>query len=152
MKPKNLLILFITLLVVGGIAFLAKSLKRNQLAGSLLAGRKVLGEFPAGDIARLVFHTPHGVLTFAKVSEGSWCSPNRYNYPVRFDKVRDFVRDLVDLEVGQVVRADDKDRTELQLLAPSDGNNQPGQVGALIDIQDAEGKQIAQLLLGADLG
>jgi len=151
MKTKNLLILVMAALVLAALAYMQSIRERRTATGPVQLGEYVLPSLQDTDtlnsVRRVTFMSASSTVTVAK-AEDSWVSPAKYDYPVKFDSVRDFLHGLLDLKVGQVVPSGPSLLPELDLVSP-DSDAARGK-GTLLKLQDGSGNLVASLLLGKE--
>lgn len=143
MKGKQLAIILVLLVVLGGVALYVKS--RNSASWSKTAtasSGKVL-DFPLNDVAQLTIKESGAELNLAK-KDDLWTVKERADYPADFEKISALIRKLWELKPVQDVKAGPSQLARLQLTEPAPGSTN----GALLDLKSAGGKRLAALLLG----
>src|SRR2546429_4455807 len=93
MKGKQIAILLVLLVIIGGVAFFLQ--KRNQSEWTESATRseaKVL-DFPINDVTRVVIHAPNGQVQLAKKND-VWVVEEKANYPANFERVSGLIRSI----------------------------------------------------------
>lgn len=146
MKGKNLLILVLLAVALAALAVLT-SRKEKELAPDLL-GRYVLPNLPVNDIEKIVVYSEQSTVTVTRV-DNVWLSPDKFNYPVDFGKVRECLLKLAELRIGQMVQVDNDERSELKIISPlgelpSDSHG----IGTLVELRGKGDKKLASLLVG----
>jgi hypothetical protein len=127
-----------------------KNRARRPAAG---VGEPVLTTLQKPDVLNAVealsLVTADSTVRVAKVG-GVWVAPDRHNHPVKFEDVRQFIRTLADLKVGQSIPGGEKELASLNLRAPSAGTGAAPAEGAgtLVTVSDKNGKALASLILG----
>jgi hypothetical protein len=145
MKGRNLVLLAVVFAILAGLALLTSKRKQQPLPDQI--GRPVFPDLAVNDIARIAVQSAQGRTAVARSKE-VWVVPERYNYPADFARVKEWLMKLADLKVGQVVRADDRQRAELKLLPPAKAAG--GTNAATVVELFAEGdRKLASLLVGA---
>jgi len=140
--------LLAVLAVVSGLAYRTSHRRSAGTAPSSMVGKSLLPDLPVNDVEKLVFRDSSGVTTISRTEQG-WVAPDRFSYPIKFDKVRDFLRKLSDLKIGQVVRADKKDMANMGLVQPNGpSTNSTAGTGILVTLEGGNGKPLASLLMG----
>jgi len=154
MKAKHLIVLVSLAAVLGGLAYLTSSKKSRLRAGAEAMGKHVFPQLQdsaaVNQVEHLAFETMGRTVNVARV-DNVWVAPGKYNYPVDFEKVRDFVRKLTDLKVGQVVAPGQKQMEDLNLISPAEAESgKGGQTGTLVKLMDGKGKLLAELVVGKE--
>lgn len=148
MKPRNLAVLLVALAIVAGLAWWTTTSRSRSTAPSSAAGQPLLPGLPVNDVRKIVFRGTDDAIVAAKVGD-LWVAPGKYNYPVKFDRVRNFLRTVADLKIGQIVAAAGKDRERMKLIPPSGaGTGKVDKAGILVSFENGEGHAVASLLLG----
>ncbi len=146
MKGKQLAILLVLVLVVGGLSvFLLKGSLSSWSNSSGTAGQKVL-KVPANsvnDVATFDIKTKDGDLTLAK-KDGIWTVQQRADYPANFEKVGELLLKFWDLKSVQEEKVGPSQMPRLELVEPG----KDGKTGTLVDFKDKDGKRITALLVG----
>ena len=152
MKAKNLVLLIVVAVVLGGLAYLKSRPPSAPGAGTSAAGQLVL---PALDkpenlnrIAEIVVAGPGSTARVSCV-KGKWVAADKFGYPVRFDAVSRFLVTLSGLKVGQQVGGGAALLGDLGLLPPGKAAaTNATAAGTLITMRDEKGGTVAELLLG----
>lgn len=140
MKGKNLAIL-VTAAVV--LVFAAVHTSRNtDREPPRNTGKLMFPGLPINDISKIVISNGDSSLTLSK-SEGKWACPDKYDFPVKFDRIIDTVRKIADLKIGQVLNVDKKQCAAIGLTPPGTASN-----GTLLEMYDADDTKLVSLLLG----
>lgn len=152
MKGKNLIVLVVIAVVLCGLAYLSSVKKRRGGETMTLIGKPVLAALQdtekLNSIVRLVFQSADSVISVARVAD-VWVAPDKFDYPVDFDKVRDFLRKLSELKIGQMAASDRQQLERLELVSPRDAAaGQTNGVGTLVKLQDSAGELVASILIG----
>ncbi len=140
MKAKNLIVLLIVAVVLGGLALLTQ---RSDEEPSDRIGTLVLGELPINDIAAIAVTTPDGSSRLARVAD-VWVSETDFNYPADFNRIKSAILKVSELKVGQVVEAEADDKATMKMVSPLDSPDG----GTLVELRDASGNAVASLLVG----
>jgi len=145
MNRKQLLILLVLLVVVGGAGLW---LRRNQNAswdkGDADVGKKLLGDLPVNHITSLTFTQGTNGLSLVK-KHGLWRVSERNDYPANFSELDDFLVKVHDLKIIQSQKVGASQLPRLA-LAPGSGTN----AALVIDFKDHNGKPLRSLLLGKE--
>ena len=143
MKGKQLAIVLVLLVVVGGIALFLNH--RNSASWSETAtttSGKVL-DFPLNDVSHVTIKEAGAELNLAKKDE-VWTVKERADYPADFAKVSALIRKLWELKPVQDLKVGPSQLARLQLTEPAPGSTS----GTLLDLKGASEKRLAALLLG----
>ncbi|MBT3295722.1 MAG: DUF4340 domain-containing protein [Verrucomicrobia bacterium] len=140
MKTKNLIVLLVIAVVLGGVAMWSQ---RSKEEPSEMIGQLVLGELPLNDIATIVVTTPSSTSRLAKANE-IWVSEDAYSYPADFVRIKAAMLKLGDLKVGQVVEVEAGGRGAMKMLLPTSGPDG----GTLVEMLDVSDRRVGALLIG----
>jgi hypothetical protein len=143
MKGKQLAIVLVLLIVVGGVALFLN--RRNAASWSNTAtssGDKILN-FPLNDVSHVSIKTSGAELNLVK-KDDVWRVKERADYPADFDKVSALVRKIWELRPVQDVKIGPSQLGRLQLTEPG----QDADSSTLLDLKGAGDKRLAALLLG----
>jgi len=153
MKAKNLIILIVVAALLCGWAYLSSKRKNRLTEAATVIGKPLLSRLQDAEqlnsIASIAFVTAQGTIDVAKV-DGVWVSPAKHNYPVKFDSVRDFLRKLADLKIGQSLPSDPKQMESLDLVSPEGAAEDAQNTGTLVKLTTESGSTVASLLLGKE--
>jgi Domain of unknown function (DUF4340) len=145
MKARQLAIVLVALIVLGGIALVLRT--RNvtswREAATVTEG-KVLN-FPLNDASHLTIKSGAEELNLVKKSE-IWTVAERFDYPADFDQVADLVRKLWELHPTQDVKVGPSQLGRLELVEP--GKESSGSNSMLVDVKGKDDRRLATLLLG----
>lgn len=143
MKAKNLTILVVLAVVLVGLAYITSSRKTKITTAPAVMGQYVLPSLQEpetlNNIEKIIFLFSGTTVTVTKVNN-VWVAPEKYNYPVDFGKVRDFLLLLAELKIGQVVPPGKGQHEALNLE----------HTGTLVECKDKTGKKIASLIAGKE--
>jgi hypothetical protein len=146
MKVRSFAILVVMLAVLAGVAYHTSVKKRDAGLPSELVGTELLKDLRVNDVVEAVFQSASGTVRAARRDE-IWCAPDKYNYPLDFEQVRRFLRKLDDLKIGQVVRVNEAQKKELELITPENVGDDGGS-GTLLVLNGVDGITLAELLVG----
>lgn len=151
MKSKSIAVLLVALAMIAGLAWWTTNLRSRNTAPSSVTGEYVLPNLPVNHVQKILFRGTDEAIEVAK-SGDHWVAPGKYNYPVKFDRVRDFLRAVSDLKVGQVVMtaADTaRERERMKLVQPSPATTgKTDRTGILVSLVGGNGSTVGTLLLG----
>jgi hypothetical protein len=146
MKGKQLAILLLLAAVAGATLYAIVEHNRQLWSRSAGGGGKVL-DFPVNDVTSLKIKSSAGEVNFQKKG-GIWVVRERADYPASFDEVKDLLRQLWALKVGQEVKVGPSQMVRLELVEPGTGDK----AGTLVEVGNADGKTLAALLIGKKYG
>jgi hypothetical protein len=146
MNRKQLIIVLIVGLLLGGLAFyFSRSRQAEYRSRDAAIGQKLLGDFPANDVAQVSIRSHEGEVNLAK--DGVWVVRERSNYPASFTKVAELVRKLWDLKPVQSQQIGASQRGRVNLVPP--GTQDAGtNTATIVELKDKDGKLIRSVLLG----
>ncbi len=145
MNRKQLAILVVLLIVLGGAGLLVQS-HHNAAAdtGSGDQGGKLLGDnFPINDVAAISIQQGTNQLNLVKVDD-LWRVRERNNYAADFSKISAFLVKAADLKILETEQVDAADLPRLQLATAGQGDS----AGVLLTLKDKDGKTLKALTLG----
>ncbi len=146
MNRKQLILLVVVCLVLGGLAlFFTRSRQAEFSSGGTGIGDKLLGDFPANDVAHVVIKAGDGEVNLVK--QEVWVVKERSNYPASFSQVAELVRKLWELKPVQSQQVGASQWGRLDLLPP-DTKDAGTNTATLVDLKGKDGKTIRSLLLG----
>jgi hypothetical protein len=144
MNAKQFTLLLIVAVLVGvlGLVVYLRRTAAWQTAGQSLGG-KVLENFPANDVARVLVKDKDAELNLVKTDD-RWRVRERHDYPADFTALSEFLREVIDLKFVQREPVGASLLPRLQLVKPGDGEKS----GTLVEFQGKDGQAIASLLFG----
>jgi len=149
MRAKGLTVLVLLAVVLVGFAVFTSRKEETRTMPSSRIGNYVLPDLQKTDLLnsvhKIAFRTAGTTIAVEK-SEGTWASPDRYGYPVKFSQVRDFLQSLAELKIGQVLPPGPEPLQTLRLTPPGEG---PGG-GTSVILEAQGGKNVASLVLGKE--
>jgi len=147
MNGSKLIYLLVAAALIGGLALLMKS--RDEASwqeAPVEAGTKLLGDLAVNDVASVRLLGAEGRVT-AKRANDTWVIEERGNYPADFAKISALVRKVAELEPVQTVPLGEGDAAALVLKVPT-GGAPDAETGTLVELSDASGKKLAELVAG----
>jgi hypothetical protein len=141
---RNQSTLLIFLLVVVGLAGLMIYNKRNDYsgAGNPVIGKKLLGEFPVNDVARISIKGSTNELNLAK-KDGSWRVRERNDYPANYGEISESLLKLKDLKITQSEKVDPSQLARFGLVTGQGTNS-----ATTVEFKDEKDKTLQSLVLG----
>jgi hypothetical protein len=153
MKGKNLVVLLAVAVVA--IVVAVRMQRREEPRPPEGIGKLVLPDLPVNDVAQVCVRSAQSIVTVARTEE-AWVVREKYNYPARFEKVRELLLKLADMKIGQVVPAGDAQRGALKMQtpgaapAPDAGGQARDATGTLIELSGEGGQTLGSVLVGAE--
>jgi hypothetical protein len=148
MNRKQLVIILIVGLVVGGAGFLlnrqkSASFERTQKS----ATGTLLGDFPINDTTLISIRHGSNEVNLANVKGDLWTVRERADYPANASQVIEFGRKLVDLRAAQNQKIGESQLGRLNLLDPAKGSTNSA---TLVELKGKDGKVIRSVRLGKE--
>jgi hypothetical protein len=143
MRGKQLAIVLILLLAVGGVALFLH--RRNAASWSNTAtasGGKVVN-FELNDVSHVTIKGRGAELNLVK-KDDVWTVKERADYPANFELISGLVRKIWELRGVQEVKVGPSQFARLQLIETGQDSNS----GTLLDLKGTGDKRLAALLLG----
>ncbi|MBF0452451.1 MAG: DUF4340 domain-containing protein [Candidatus Magnetomorum sp.] len=147
MKPKTMLFLVIILGIFIGISFLIQQMQTPSVSETSRLGGALLENLPVNDIAAVTINSEEGTVQLGKVEE-QWVVKSRYNFPVDFKKLIDFVKKLKDAKVGRTFKASEASLARMQLLPQDKEGAEKDSKGVQVRLEGAESNLIADIITG----
>ncbi|MGI9417612.1 MAG: DUF4340 domain-containing protein [Geminicoccaceae bacterium] len=97
-------------------------------------------------VMKVTIQTKDGTITLNRTSPETWTSPDRFDYPAANDKINQLVRQLNDMRLieAKTASVERYERLEVEDMTEEAGSR-------LIRLEDAEGKVLAEALIGKRL-
>src|SRR5215471_17249670 len=135
---RNQLSLLLFLLVVVGIGGLMVYHKQNDVrsTGDPAIGKKLLGDLPVNDVARISIKQDTNELNLVK-KDGRWRVRERNDYPANYSEISEFLLKARDLKIVQSEQVGPSQLPRLSLV-PGQGTNAP----MVVDLKDQKDKSI----------
>lgn len=143
MKARQLAIVLVVLLVLGGAALVLRNRNASSWRQTATVTEGKVLNFQLNDASHLAIKSAAAELSLVKKGE-VWTVAERFDYPADFNQVADLVRKLWELRPTQDVKvgASQLGRLELEEPAKESSNSM------LIDVKGKDDKRLAALLLG----
>ena len=143
MNLKQLGILIVAVVVIGGAALLLRNKQGNAWStGNPEAGKKLLGDFSVNDVAHIAIKEGTNELNLVK-KDDLWRVQERANYPANFQQISEFLLKARDLKIVQTEEIGPSQLARMG-LAQGQGSN----AAVAVDFKDQSDKPIRTLLLG----
>lgn len=143
MKGKQLTLLLVLLVAVGGVALYLNQRNSDSWSQTATSSSGKVLDFPLNDVAQVTVKEGGTELNLIK-KDDAWRVKERADYPADFEKVGTLIRKLWELKPVQDVKVGPMQFPRLQLTEPAEGANN----GTLLDLKGDGDKRIAALLLG----
>ena len=148
MKTRQLLYLFIgvVVLVAAGIVLQRRGSRQWQSGGG--PGRpKILTEDDLAKVEKVTISDKDGTVDIVR-KDGTWRVAQRYDFPVNFGTLSEFLRDLVALKGAQEIEVGESQYGRLNLLAPD--ADKKDKTGTDVKLFDKSGQPVATVRLGKE--
>jgi hypothetical protein len=143
MNLKQLGILIVAVVVIGGAALIIHNHQQSAYSsGSPEVGKKLLGNFPVNDVARIAIKDGKNQLNLVK-KDDLWRVQERGDYPANFQQISEFLLKARDLKIVQTEEIGPSQLGRMG-LAQGQGSN----AAVVVDFKDQSGKAIGTLVLG----
>ena len=143
MNRKQLLILIVLVLVLGGLGiFLRKRQTDSMGGGSAALGQKLLGKFDVNAVTRITVKQGTNELNLAK-KDNFWRVRERNDYPANYSEISEFLIKVQDLKIVQTEAVGPSQLPRLALVPGTSTNS-----ALVVDFKDQNDKPIKSLLLG----
>ncbi len=136
-------LLALAVLVVAA-ALLWRSEREDWAPSGAQVGQRVVPRLEASDVAKLRIVEPDRRVTLARTGEG-WVVEERDGYPADVARIGELLVKLVEVKTVQTETVAPAQRARMGLAAPAPGAKD---AGTQLELSDAAGKPLAQLLLG----
>jgi hypothetical protein len=148
MNRKQFLVLVLTLIVLGGAGFVLfyQNLSEYRESGQKI-GAKLLPTLKVADVAQIEVRDAKTHSTLVRKDNG-WVVQERSSYPAEFKAISDLIIKLIDLKVVQSETIGESLLPRVQLVEPAKAKEAGEGAGTQIEMKDAQGKTLANLVLG----
>ena len=144
MNRKQFSILLAVLVILGGLVWtLRKSDESSWTQTANRVGQTLLPNFPINDVANIRIDNGHTEVSLAK-QDGQWRVKERGDYPANFTMISDLLLRVQDQKIIQSDAISAEQRPDLYLIEPIKDKAS----AIAVELQDANAKSIAKLLLG----
>ncbi len=143
MKGRQLAIVLLLLVALGGTALLLTRRNSASWRNTATASQNKILNFPLNDVSHVTIKGIGAELNLVK-KDDVWRVKERADYPADFDKVSALIRKLWELRPVQDVKVGPLQLGRLDLAGPG---QQTGS-GTLLDLKGADDKRLGALLLG----
>jgi len=147
MKPKTTLFLVIILGILIGISIIIKNVQTPSVSKKSRLGGELLENLPVNDIASVSIQSEEGTVQLGKVDD-QWVVKSRYNYPVDFKKLIDFVKKWKEAKIGRSFKASDDSLARMKLISPDKEGVSDEEKGVLVSLKKDDDSVIANIITG----
>ncbi len=151
MKQKNLLIIVVLAVVLGGIWLLMRNTEdgpQKQAGAGLGIGDRLLPDLPVNEVAKMTITEDDETVTLER-RDGEWVVGERAGYPADFEALSQFLKKAWGLKVTQKATVARDNFAELNLDPAVEGDDAPPKP-VIIAFADADGNELARLLVGKE--
>jgi hypothetical protein len=143
MNRKQLIILLVLVALLGGAGLLLRRQQNESWrAQSPVVGKKLMGDFPMNDVARIAIKQGTNELNLVK-QDNLWRVHERNDYPAAYSEIRDFLLKASDLKIVQAEKVGPSQLARFDLVTGSGSN-----AALTVDFKDQNDKSLRSLLLG----
>lgn len=144
MNQKQFSILLAVLVILGGLVWsLKKSDESSWTQTANRVGQTLVPKLPINDVANIRIDNGHTAVSLTK-KDGQWRVKERGDYPANFSMISDLLLRIQDQKIIQSDAISAEQRPDLYLIEPI--KDKPSAIA--VELQDANAKPIAKLLLG----
>jgi len=147
MKPKTMLFLVIILAILIGISTIIKTMQTPSVSKKSRLGGELLENLPVNDIASVTIQSEEGTVQLGKVDD-KWVVKSRYNYPVDFKKLIDFVKKWKEAKIGRSFKASEASLARMKLLSPDKAEANDEEKGIMVSLKKDDDSVIANIITG----
>ncbi|OVE75234.1 hypothetical protein BVX97_05325 [bacterium E08(2017)] len=140
MKGKQLVILVIIAAALATTAIITSRDTTMEVPSEI--GNAVLDDFDVNKVEQITITKGKDTLNLA-LTKDVWTCPDKKNYPLKYDRIRDTLLKFNDLKIQQVMTVNDEQRKAMGMIAPPAAGS-----GTLVKMNDANGKELASILVG----
>jgi len=145
MKPKQLTMVVVLAVVLGGIGYwISRKNDASYISSGSGLGRTVLPDFPLNDVTQVEIRDTTNRIHLVK-QEGVWTVQERQGYPADYADLGDLLLKVWELKAVQTEPIGESGMARLQLLDPGEGRTN---AGTLVVFKGAGDKELAKLILG----
>lgn len=143
MNRKQLIILLVALVVLGGAGLVLRNRNEESWASSdAKLGQKVLPNFQVNDISSIHIKGTEDLDLVKK--DDRWLVKQRDDYPANFSQIKELLFKMEDLKVAQTDPIGASQLARMHLTQPGTGPDS----ATLIEFKDSQGKVLQSLILG----
>ena len=142
-----MLFLVIILCVFVGLSYLVTTLSTPKVSQKARMGGELLENFPVNDIAAVTITSEEETVQLGKVDD-HWVVKSRYNFPVDFKKLIDFVKKWKEAKIGRSFKASEASLARMQLLPQDSETAEKEQKGTQVRLEKTDGSLIANIITG----
>jgi hypothetical protein len=147
MKPKTMLFLVIILGILIGISLIIKTMQTPSVSKKSRLGGELLENLPVNDIASVTIQSKEDTVQLGKVDD-KWVVKSRYNYPVDFKKLIDFVKKWKEAKIGRSFKASEASLARMELFPPDKSEAKEDEKGIRVTLKKDDDSFIANIITG----
>jgi len=147
MKPKTMLFLVIILGILIGISLIINKTQTPSVSKKSRLGGELLENLPVNDISSVIIQSEEGSVQLGKVDD-KWVVKSRYNYPVDFKKLIDFVKKWKEAKIGRAFKASEASLARMKLLSPDKTEAKEDERGVMVSLKKDDDSVIANIITG----
>jgi hypothetical protein len=147
MKPKTMLFLVIILGILIGISLIIKTMQTPSVSKKSRLGGELLENLPVNDIASVTIQSKEDTVQLGKVDD-KWVVKSRYNYPVDFKKLIDFVKKWKEAKIGRSFKASEASLARMELFPPDKSEAKEDEKGIRVTLKKDDDSVIANIITG----
>jgi len=142
-----MLFLVIILGILIGVSIIIKNVQTPSVSKKSRLGGELLENLPVNDIAQVTIQSEEGTVQLGKVDD-QWVVKSRYNYPVDFKKLIDFVKKWKEAKIGRTFKASEASLARMKLLSPDKKDASNEKKGVLVSLKKDDDSVIANIITG----
>jgi hypothetical protein len=143
MKGKQLVVLLVLVLVLGGVGYYLQSRNQSSWSESGSGAGAKIAEFDLNAVTHVLVKNTAGELNLVRAND-DWTVRERADYPASYEQVSGLLRRLWDLKTVQTVKVGPSQYARLELVEPGKGDSS----GTLLELRGKDDARLAALLLG----
>lgn len=143
MKGKQLVVLLLLVLVLGGVGYYLQTRNQSSWSESGSGAGAKIAEFDINAVTHLLVKNTAGELNLVRAND-DWTVRERADYPANYEQVSGLLRRLWDLKTVQTVKVGPSQFARLELVEPGKGDSS----GTLLELRGKDDARLAALLLG----
>lgn len=147
MKTKKLFILVCVAAALVAAAVLTSKNDRSSTKTNVQS-ELLFKELPVNDITRIEVIGPSQVIRVVR-GQDRWFAPDKFNYPAKFDRVKEALLALTEMKAGDKRRLNEAQRARARMISPLDKEADDAGKGTLVRVYVTGDEPVAALLIGS---
>jgi len=147
MNAKKLIILVCVAAALVIVAVLTSDKSGSQKEG--VSNRLLFKDLPVNDITRIEIVGASSAMKLVR-KDDTWVAADKYSYPAKFDRIKDVLMMLSELEAGDERNLNDKQRARVKMISPLNKDAEDSAKGTLARVYTSADKPVASLLIGGN--